>query len=501
MTKYLMGIDNGSTAIKAGIYDLQGNEISVAGAKCEMVSPEPGFYERDMEGIWQGNVEAVSKAIKKAGIDARDIAAVSLTGHGNGLYLVDAEGRPVQNAIAGMDGRGLSIAERWTRDGTFEKIHPRAMQALFSAHMVCEIAWMKENRPEALDRTRWVFTVLDWVRYRLTGEAHGEMTTLSGGGVVNIGKCSYDRELMELMGIGPVYEKLPPLAQSTELCGKVTAEASKHTGLAEGTPVIAGLYDIDSAGIAAGMIDETKWNVIVGTWCNNQFISGKPVVSRDFFSTTVYAKPGYFLMLEGSPTSASNLEWFVREFLQKEKVEAEHRGASVYDICNEAVKDTRPEEADIVFVPFLYGSNANPKAKAVFIGLEGWHRREHLIRAIYEGICFSHRYHIEKIEKLQKRPDAVRIAGGAARSRVWVQMFADVLQMPMEITAVEELGTLGAAMCAGVGTGLFPDFDKAVEAMVKLVRRVEPDPSQAEVYARKYARYKKAISSLDGFWD
>lgn len=501
MSKYLLGIDNGSTAIKAGIYDLLGNEISVAGAKCEMVSPKPGYYERDMEDIWRGNAEAVSKAIQNAGIDPKEIAAVSITGHGNGLYLVDAAGQPVQNAIAGMDGRGLPIVERWTRDGTFEKIHPKAMQVLFSAHMACEIAWMQENRPELLEKTRWIFSVLDWIRYRLTGEAHAEMTTFSGGGVVNISECRYDRELLEYMGLNAAFDKLPPLAQSTDVCGKVSEEAARLTGLAAGTPVITGLYDIDSAGIAAGMVDETKWNVIVGTWCNNQFIAKKPVVSKDFFSTTVYAKPGYWLMLEGSPTSASNLEWFVREFLQKEKEEAQQQGTSVYEVCNKAVENTQPEDTDIVFVPFLYGSNANPKAKGVFIGLEGWHQREHLIRAIYEGICFSHRYHIEKIEKLQDRPDAVRIAGGAARSRVWVQMFADVLNMPMEVTGASELGTLGAAMCAGVGIGLFPDFDIAVEHMVKLVRRVEPDASKTDLYTKKYLRYKKAIASLDGFWD
>ncbi len=501
MAQYLMGIDNGSTAIKAGIYDLEGREIAVAGSACDVIVPKPGFYERDMDGIWAANAQAIRGAIDKAGISVKDIAAVSMTGHGNGLHLVGADGRPVHNAIEGMDGRAAGIVERWMSDGTFDRIHPKAMQALWPALTACLLAWMTENKPEALDNARWIFTITDYVRYQLTGQAHAEITTLSGGGTVNVGTGTYDKELLDLMGIGGVWDKLPPIVQSTDICGHVTAQAARDTGLAEGTPVAGGLYDIDSAGIAAGMVDETLWNVIAGTWCNNQFVSRQPLQNKDFFSTTVYSKPGYWLMLEGSPTSASNLEWFVREFLQTEKQLAKASGTSVYDICNDAVRHTQPEDAEIVFVPFLYGSNAGRKAKAVFVGLEGWHKREHMVRAIYEGICFSHRHHIEKILAVQKPPQAVRIAGGAARSDVWVQMFADVLGMPMEVTAASELGTLGAAMCAGVGVGLLQGFDAAARSMVRVTHRVEPDASKAGVYADKYRLYKKAIGSLAGYWE
>ena len=501
MAKYLMGIDNGSTAIKAGIYDLEGREIAVAGAACDVIVPAPGYYERDVDGIWAANTQAIRDAVKKAGINAADIAAVSMTGHGNGVHLIGADGRPVHNAIEGMDGRAAGYVEKWMRDGTFERVHPRAMQALWPALTACLLAWMADNKPQTLERARWIFTITDYVRFKLTGQAHAEITTLSGGGTLNVETGAYEKELLDLMGIGHLYDKMPPIVQSIDICGHVSAQAAKETGLAEGTPVAGGMYDIDSAGIAAGMVDETLWNVIAGTWCNNQFISKKPLINKDFFSTTVYSKPGYWLMLEGSPTSASNLEWFVREFLQTERQLAKATGTSVYEICNDAVKRTEPDETDIVFVPFLYGSNAGLKAKAVFVGLEGWHKREHVIRAIYEGICFSHRHHIEKILAVQRPPQAVRIAGGAARSGVWVQMFADVLRMPMEVTAASELGTLGAAMCAGVGVNLFGDFDEAARVMVHVTGRVEPDADKADVYAKKYRLYKKAIESLGSYWE
>ena len=501
MAKYLMGIDNGTTAIKAAVYDVRGAEIAVAGSKCDVISPQAGYYERDMDGIWKANCEAIGKAIETSGIDAKDIIAVSITGHGNGVHLVDKDGRPAHNSIEGTDGRAAGYVDKWKSDGTFDKAHGKAMQVLWPALTACLLAWLKDNKPDVLQKTQWIFSIVDYVRYKLTGTAGGEITSLSGSGLLNISTCDYDDELLETMGIADLRDKLPPIVQSIDLCGGITKETAELTGLAEGTPVSGGRYDIDSAGIAAGMMDETIWNVIVGTWCNNQFISSKPVVSKDFFSTTVYSKPGYWLMLEGSPTSASNLEWFVSEFLQKEKSEADALKKSVYDVCNDAVKGTQPGDADIVFVPYLYGSNTNPKAQAMFIGLQGWHTRAHFIRAIYEGICFSHRFHIEKIKKFAQMPKAVRIAGGAARSKVWVQMFADVLQTPMEVTAASELGTLGAAMCAGVATDVFETLDEAVEKMVTVVRKVEPDVGKGDIYTRKYNRFIKAIDAMDGYWE
>ncbi|MBT3320041.1 MAG: carbohydrate kinase [Clostridia bacterium] len=500
MKKYLMGIDNGSTMTKAGIYDFEGNEIAVYGSKCDVIMPQAGYYERDMNGIWSSNIEAISKAIQKSGINSSEIAALAITGHGATMHLVGQDGQPVYNAIEGTDSRAAKYAEKWVKDGTVDKVHPKIMQTMFPASSSCLFAWLKDNEPEVLRKAKWFFSITDFIRYKLTGEAFSEITSLSSTSIINTREQKTDKKMLGDMGIGEVIDLIAPIVQSTDICGNISEEAAELTGLTEGTPVAAGLFDICSAGIATGMVDETKINVIVGTWCNNQYISNTPVIDKDFFATYVHAIPGHWIMLEGSPTSASNLEWFVSEFLGEEKKAAKQNNTSVYDICNRAVSDTKPEDSDIVFVPFLYGSNANPKAKATFIGLEGWHKRNHVIRAIYEGICFSHKWHIEKILKFRDKPDAVRMAGGAVRSAVWVQMFADILQMPMEITGAVELGTLGAAITAGVGAGVFDSFDTAVRNIVKVANRIEPKRENLRVYEEKYERYKRAISSLDGYW-
>ena len=154
-----------------------------------------------------------------------------------------------------------------------------------------------------------------------------------------------------------------------------------------------------------------------------------------------------------------------------------------------------------IFLPFLFGSTAGPNASSCFVGMRGWHTRAHLLRAIYEGVVFSHRSHIDRLMAHRERPEAVRIAGGAARSAVWVQMFADILQLPVEIPATDELGAMGAAICAGVAVGLFSSFGEAVSHMVKITRVVEPNPANRQVYEKKYARYRAVIEALGRVWD
>ncbi|MEL7659190.1 MAG: FGGY-family carbohydrate kinase, partial [Bacillota bacterium] len=318
----------------------------------------------------------------------------------------------------------------------------------------------------------------DYVRFKLTGMLCAEITDMSGTGLINTKEQKIDREMLKLGGIEEVADMIPPLVSSFDEAGKITKDVSELTGLRVGTPVYAGCYDIDAAALATGSVDETRICIIAGTWANNQYIGKTPIVAKEFFSTTVFSRPGYWLMLEGSPTSASNLEWFVEHFLQEEKKLAKAAGLSVYDVCNNAIRNTNTEDTDLIYLPFLFGSNVNPLAQASFIGIQGWQDRKHVIRAIYEGICFSHRYHIEKLLKYLTPPEAARIAGGASKSYEWAQMFADVLQVPIELPKTSELGTLGAVICAAVGAGYYPNVDDAVAGMVKISGIVTPDKNK-----------------------
>ena len=500
MPKYLLGTDNGCTVAKAALFTLDGKELAVASRKIETITPQLGYVEMNMLHSWRATVESIREVLAKAKIDPKDIACIASAGHGNGLYLVDKQGQPVYNAISSTDTRAREVIDRWIADGVGKAIRPKTMQAIWPAQPNALLAWLRDHEPDVMKRAGWVLMCKDYIRFRLTGRIAAELTDMSGTSLMNVGTADYDDEVLEAFGIGEMRDLLPPLVRSADICGEVTADAAAETGLAAGTPVAGGMFDIDACGLSTGLTDEGPLCMIAGTWGNNQYVSKTPVVDEDVFMTTRYAIDDYYLMLEGSATSASNLEWFVTEFFGAERAAAEKSGGNVFDLVNDLVAATTPEETNIVFLPFLYGSNVNPDAKASFIGLNNYHGRGHVLRAIYEGVIFGHRFHVDRLLKFRSMPERIRFTGGAARSKVWVQIFADVFGVPVDIPEGTELGALGAAILAAVAAGCYGSFEDAVGAMVKFTRTQEPDPARKDLYDAKYARYNRVLEALDGVW-
>jgi L-xylulokinase len=495
-SRYLLGIDNGGTMSKAALFDTSGGESACASRKVVHLEPHPGWSERDADVVWEDTADAIREVIETAGVDPADIACVACTGYGNGLFLVDENGKPVRNAIHSMDGRAASYSEAWIAAGVDDVVLPMTAQCIWPAQPNALLAWMRDHEPQTMKRARWVLLAKDFTRTQLTGEIWVERTDMSGSSLMNVVTGEYDDAVLEAFGLLDMKRLLPPLRHTHDLCGAVTAEAAARTGLAEGTPVAGGLFDIDACALASGIIDEGQMSLVAGTWGNNQYIAKEPLIDKDLFMATCYSVPGWFLMLEGSPTSAGNLEWFL-DRLVREEGEA---GAAVYQRCDEAVAATGPEDSDIIFLPFLYGTNEKSAAKSSFLGLEEHHTRDDLLRAVYEGIVFSHHHHLQRLLQFRDVPDCIRMTGGAAHSEVWVQMFADCFQIPVEVPTGTELGALGAAIAGAVATGIYPGYREAVAGMTSVACRYKPDPLKAEVYAGKYQRYKKAVTVLDELW-
>lgn len=499
--KYLMGIDNGGTFSKAAIFDENGQQISVASVPTVTITPKPGYTERDMEELWQVNAQAVKEAIEKSGINPADIAGVSFSGHGKGLYLVGKDGKPSYNGIISTDARAWAYVKKWKEDGTAKKIYEKTYQDILACQPVSLLAWLKDNCPEVIENTKYVFAVKDYVRYRMTGEAYAEMSDFSGGNLVNLATGEYDRELMELFGIGEVFDCLPPLKNAADVCGYVTKEASELTLLPEGTPVSAGMFDVNACGIASGLSDGEKMCMIAGTWSINEFIAKEPVLNGTVALNSMFCIPGYYLVEESSPTSAGNMEWFIRNLMNYEKTDAKANGGSVYDITNEWVESIEPEDNNIIFLPFLNGSNEDALAKGTFIGLTAYHSKKHMLRAVYEGIVFSHLTHVKKLLRNREVPESIRLSGGAANSDVWVQIFADALQIPIDVIEDKELGAQGAAIAAGIAAGIYKDYNDGIEKTVKITKTVQPRPEYKEIYEKKYQTYRRVIEGLSGVWE
>jgi L-xylulokinase len=316
---------------------------------------------------------------------------------------------------------------------------------------------------------------------------------MSGTSLIDVGKACYDDEVLETWGLLPWKRIMPPLKRSADICGTISPEAAAITGLLEGTPVAGGMFDIDACGLAVGMTDETIFCMIAGTWGNNQFISKKPVADPDMFMTSCYSIDGYYLMLEGSATSANNLEWFITQFFEGDR-------RNIFDQCNELVAGTKPNESAIIFLPYLYGGPVSFDAKGCLLGLDGRQTRAHVMRAVFEGIIFGHRWHVERLMRFCERPKTIRLTGGATNSETWAQMFADIFQISVEIPAGTELGCLGAAICGAVAAGIYPSYEEACRKMVAINRVYKPAQELAEVYNQKYARYMKLLEVLAPAW-
>ncbi|TFG60374.1 MAG: carbohydrate kinase [Spirochaetales bacterium] len=501
MERYVLGIDNGGMFSKAALYNLEGKELAISSIKTTLLTPGDGFTERNMNEFREANYKAIRDVVSGSGTAPEQIAGVAVTGHGNGLYLTGPDGNPACNGIISTDSRAKAQVKKWYADGTHKKIFPKTMQSLWAGQPAAILAWFKENDRKVIDNTKWIFMCKDYIRYCLTGEAFAEITDMSGTSMMNIQDMVYDKKLLEDLGLEEMLDRLPPLRRSSDVCGYITKEAAGLTGLREGTPVGGGMFDIDACAIATGVTDSAKICVVAGTWSINEYVSMVPVISEDLFMVSVFCMPGKWLVLEGSPTSASNLEWFLSRFLGEENLKAKDRGVSVYDLCEEMVAGVKPEDTDIIFLPFLYGSNVGPDASACFLGLKGHHSKAQVLRSVYEGIVFSHLQHIDKLLSYRDRPDSISISGGASRSATWVQMFADVLQCPIEVTRGTELGTLGAAMSAGVAAGCFGSFDEAVKAMVHVSHVCRPRREYGEMYGKKYRNYRKAIEQLKPLWE
>jgi L-xylulokinase len=499
--KYLLGIDNGGTFSKAALFTEDGNQIVVASEATQSIMPVPGYIERDMDELWEVNARVIRKVVELSGIDSCLIAGVSFSGHGKGLYLVDKTGKPAYKGILSTDTRAWKYVKKWQIDGTQAKTYEKTCQKILACQPVSLLAWLKDNKPEVLQKSRYIFAVKDYIRFMLTGEAYAEYTDFTGANLVNFMTKQYDQELLTLFGIEEVYDKLPPLRHAADICGFVTKAASEKTGLLQGTPVAAGMFDVDACGIATGLSDTEKLCMIAGTWSINEFIAKKPVLNSSVDLNSMFCIPGYYLIEESSPTSAGNLEWFIHNLMDKEKEQVKAGGGSIYNLTNQWVAEIEPADTQIVFLPFLHGSNENPLARGTFIGLTAYHTKKHMLRAVYEGIVFSHLTHVKKLLKNREKPACIQLSGGAANSLVWVQIFADALQIPIETVAGKELGAQGAAMAAGIAAGVYEDFPDAIKKTVKITGITQPRPAYKKIYEIKYARYCRVIEALHGIWE
>ncbi|MBP2234452.1 L-xylulokinase [Sinorhizobium kostiense] len=494
MADYLLGIDTGNTVVKAVIFDRTGRELAHAGEEGHSRMPCPGHVERDLGELWANAKRVIRTCLDRAGIAGTQIAAIGCAGHGNGLYALDRDSDPLLG-IQSLDTRATSLVEQWATEGVGDRTYPIARQRPWPSQTPTLLAWLKRNRPDVFNRIGTLFFSKDFVVNRLTGNRVSEVSDMSGAGLLDVAARRYDKALMEAYGLADCMDLLPPLVESDDIAGTVTEAVAKETGLAAGTPVVGGLFDVVASALGSGVSRTGSASIIAGTWSINQVIIDGPDLHGPVFMSSTFDRTRYMAM-ENSATSAANLEWLVREFF-----EGEHApGVSPFDACCALAAALEPAADDPLYHPYLYGAQQDGHARAGFYGIAGWHRKGHLIRALLEGVAFGHRQHIEALREAGAAFAEAVLSGGGSRSQLWPQIFADVLGVPVSVALSRETGALGAAIAAGTGVGLFADFTEGAAAMVRVDREYRPNGGLAAHYDRRYALYKDLAEAMTPLW-
>jgi L-xylulokinase len=489
----LLGLDAGNTVIKAVLFDSAGRQLAASERNGASSSPAPGHVERDMEELWANAAAVIRDCLDQSGVDPGAIAAVGCAGHGNGLYLLDRAGAPLL-AIQSLDSRAAALAEELRAEGNGARLHALCLQEPWPSQTPTLLAWVRRHAPDTFARVGTAFLCKDYVTYRLTGRRTSDVSDMSGAGLLRLPDCRYDDALLAAYGLADAGALLPDLLWPTGIAGWVTAEAAAATGLAEGTPVVAGLFDVVANALGSGVVDEGQASIIAGTWSINQVITRRAIADRRVFMVSAFGEDRV-VAIESSATSAANLEWYVREFIDRDDSHADSFGA-----CNRLVAAITPAADDPYYHPYLHGSRLSAAMRAGFYGVAGWHGEGHMLRALFEGVAFEHRRHVDVLRTAGIRFDSASLSGGGARSEVWPQMFADILGIPVSLSRCAESGALGAAIAAGVGAGIFPGLPEAVRAMTAERARFVPDPGMAAHYEERYRTYGMLTEAMKPVW-
>lgn len=478
----VLAIDAGGTAVKVMLADGSGQALAVRMAAVKTDHHPDGRVERAAAPFWQATAGAIRALLAEDPQRAGRIAAIGCTGFGNGVFLVDAAGQATRPGIVSVDHRAQGLVDRLRAGGQVAALQAISGHRLWGGQTLMQIVNLALTEPGVMERSRWALPCKDFIRFCLTGAAFSDPTDASGGGLMELQAGTYGAGLFRALGQPGLVAKLAPLVANSAIGGRVSAAAAAETGLIEGTPVAGSMMDVAACALGAGSADADSMVMIAGTWAINCLETPLAAPTPEAPILNMLHRDGACrLVAEGSPSSAATLGWYLERGLGQRLGLAEANAM----VAASAVQGRRCQ-----FLPHLHGPAPRHGA---FLGLGAGDDTASLLRAIFEGVAFQHRRHAEQILPFAEGrwPGAIRLAGGAARSAPWAQIFADICQRPVEVAEAEEVGALGAAICAAVAGGLHPDLTAATAAMTRVARRHDPNPDHKDFYDHRFAEFQR----------
>ncbi|WP_040979280.1 FGGY-family carbohydrate kinase [Oceanobacillus jeddahense] len=498
---YLIGIDAGNTSIKTNLFDTKGKVIASYATSSMRLRPRgKGFEEFDIDALGDSTYESIRETLKQANVDPAEVKGVGITSFGNGLVVLDKDGNTIAPGAFSQDYRATDIVEQMTANGTTAKVAEITKATLFAGQPGPILRWFKDNEPHVYSQIGTILMFKDYLVYKLTDTFAADANNFGGSNLLDLETFDYSKELMDLFGIPEMYDVLPKLARKPEeIIGEVTEEAAEKTGLLAGTPVVAGMMDVFASLIGAGATDDGTFTAVAGTWSINLAHTSKIVDGAS--GHMPYLNSEEYLVGSWSGASGANYEWFTRILGGNAKIEAHERGISYYEVLDELIDLVPIERAKVIYHPFVAQPSLHTEAKANFFNVDQNTTYAEFAYAVAEGVAFVHKYHIDFLRNAGVKADKIRLTGGIARSKVWAQIFANVLELPIEVVEAEEVGALGAAIVAGVATEVYDSYEDAFRNAVTVLPAVNPDTSTYPIYESRYKEWYTLTEIMKLYWN
>lgn len=492
--KYIIGIDAGTSSVKAVLFDCSGQEILVEAQENEPVYIGDTDVEQNMDTLWDKVALCVRNLVAKGPADKENILGIGVTAQGEGIWLMDDNGHPVQDAILWCDGRAVDEVEDVT------KIHPELGTMIFettgtpplTGTQLMLLKWMKNNRKDVLDRASTMFFCKDWVRYKLTGDIHGDFSD-SGTSLMDAKAGTIAVDLLKKLDLGEYVDIIAPPVASDTIVGNVLDDVADELGLAHGTPVVAGAIDVIASAVGIGAVTDKDICVILGTTCANEIFKKKEscVFGEEGTRYEKHAVGDLFVNLMPTMNGTPNIDWMLKEIAK----------TSDFGEIDKIIQKVPAGSHGVIYHPYVSAAGErapfyHPYAKANFFGISANTTRADLVHAVYEGISLS----IKDCLRNAKSDSKIYLAGGGAKSPVWAQMIADVLGMEVVVSAGDEFGAKGVAMMLGIAVGEYKDYDDAAQKACRAECVYYPRKEQSAVYEDIYQLYKNIRISLSDLW-
>ena len=500
---YLLGIDVGSTSMKALVYDLDGNVVSRGSHPTESIANDPQHPNWQVylpEHIWDGIASAIHQAVSQLG-PAQRILAACVTGLGADAVPLDEKGEPVYPFINWLCTRTTPQFEWWLENVGLDKTFEVSGWQPFVWSTVLRFMWLKENEPRIARRVRKWLIVEDFVNYRLTGKYSTDYTDASPTLLLDQRSLAWSDELLKAAGLEK--DLLPTPQMSGSFVGEVTPEAAGKTGLTPGTPIYQGGHDYLIGALAAGAISPGVFLDVTGTWelviTPTITPDWRPEIRQLGLTIEAHAVPGTYCIWGGG-TAASMLEWYKEQIGSEAQRRVEVGQGNVWSNLMDEAWCSPPGASGVFFLPHFNGTacpNLDPRSLGVFLGLNDTTRRGDLVRAVIEGLDYAFLDMLRAVEGgVREKAEKISAIGGAVRNEFWMQNKADVSGCLVEIPEIEEATALGAAMLAGTGVGVYKDLQEAARRVYKPGRLFEPNQKLVSLYAELFEIYREIYPAL-----